>query len=92
MHARSRVNSVLDPVDMTVGAVPDTVAATACPAPAAVGAALVTVNLRRAATPARTAGFPQVSPRRATTRYRGVPFPHMILVAALEVPWYRRTS
>ena len=35
---------------------------------------------------------PRVSPRRAATRYRGVPFPHMILVAALEVPWYRRTS
>ena len=35
----------------------------------------------------------QVSPSRGATRYRGVSFsPHMILVAALEVPWYRRTS
>src|SRR5690606_24238873 len=52
----------------------------------------MTVNFSRACTPARKARFPQVSPRRAATRYRGVPFPHMILVAALEVPWYRRTS
>ena len=42
--------------------------------------------------PGAQARFPQVSPRGAATRYRGVPFPHMILVAALEVPWYRRTS
>ncbi len=40
----------------------------------------------------RAAQAARVSPRRAATRYRGVSFPHMILVAAQEVPWYRRTS
>ncbi len=34
----------------------------------------------------------RVSPLRSVTRYRGVPSSHMILVAALEVPWYRPTS
>ena len=52
----------------------------------------VTVNFCRPYAPARGLGPPRVSPRRAATRYRGVPSPHMILVAALEVPWYRRTS
>lgn len=34
----------------------------------------------------------RVSPLRSATRYRGVPSSHMILEAALEVPWYRPTS
>ncbi|GEC06963.1 hypothetical protein SSP24_46180 [Streptomyces spinoverrucosus] len=88
VRSRSRDISVLDTVEGTA----DRSLMTADRSPMTAEAVAVSVNIRRACTPARVPRFPQVSPRRAATRYRGVPFPHMILVAALEVPWYRRTS